>query len=305
MKAKIGLTIGALVALLLCFGGKYVYDNFTVEVPKYQAIENAVWLPQNWTPQQQEWFHHADQGTQTFGIPYEWFVALEQPTLSFTASGLLSDPMYLDRFGFIPDGMHPGKAELPIGFAHGGPVLDVTGAPMRNPQTNVDMASLGFTCAACHTGRFTYQNTTFLVDGGPPLTNVDSFQKAVGLSILYTHFMPWRFARFAERVLGPNASDEAKSDLRKQFDVVYEQIKDVGKLEKSVRAKSVDEGFTRLDALSRIGNTVFALDLDHHENFVSYSAPVHFPRIWDASWFEWVQYNGSIQQPMTRSAGKK
>ena len=75
-------------------------------------------------------------------------------------------------------------------------------------------------------------------------------------------------------------------------------------LEQSVKAHSVDEGFARLDALSRIGNTVFALDLDHHENFVAYSAPVHFPRIWDASWFEWVQYNGSIQQPMTRNAGE-
>ena len=36
----------------------------------------------------------------------------------------------------------------------------------------------------------------------------------------------------------------------------------------------------------------------------AYSAPVHFPRIWNASWFEWVQYNGSIEQPMTRNAGE-
>ena len=304
MKKKIGLAVAAIGVILLGFGGKYVYDNFTVELPKYQPIYNVVWLPQNWTPEQRDWFHHADQGTQTFGIPYEWFIALEQPPLSSTASGLLSDPLYLDRYGFIPDSSHPGKSELPIGFAHGGQVLDVSGAPLRNPQTNVEMTSLGFTCAACHTGRLTYQKTTILVDGGPALTNVQNFQKAVGLSIVYTHFMPWRFALFADRVLGPGASDEAKSNLRKQFDAVYKQIRDVGKLEQLVKSKSVDEGFTRLDALSRIGNTVFALDLDHHENFVAYSAPVHFPHIWDASWFEWVQYNGSIQQPMTRNAGE-
>jgi hypothetical protein len=302
MKTKIGVAV--VVILVIVLGGNWAYENFTVEVPKYEAMDHAVWLPQNWSAEQRDWFHHADQGTQTFGIPYEWFVALEQPPFSSTASGLLSDPLYLDRYGFIPDDTHPGKSELPIGFAHGGKILDVSGNPLRNPQTQAEMTSLGFTCAACHTGRFTYQGTTVLVDGGPALTNVQKFQKAVGLSIVYTHFVPGRFARFAERVLGPNASDDAKSNLRHQFNDVYKQVTVVAKLEKSVKAQSVDEGFARLDALSRIGNTVFALDLDHHENFVAYSAPVHFPRIWDASWFEWVQYNGSIQQPMTRNAGE-
>ncbi|MFZ0869012.1 MAG: di-heme-cytochrome C peroxidase [Candidatus Sulfotelmatobacter sp.] len=304
MKKKVCLAVVAIVVIGLSLGGKYWYDNFTVELPTYQSIDNAVWLDQNWTTEQRDWFHHADQGTQTFGIPYEWFIALEQPPFSSTDSGLLSDPLYLDGYGFIPDRAHPGKPELPIGFAHGGPIFEATGAPLRNPQTNAGMTSLGLTCAACHTGRFTYQKTTFLVDGGPGLTNVSNFQKAIGLSIVYTHLMPWRFARFADRVLGPGASDNAKSSLRQQFDAVYQQVKEVADLERSVKAKSVDEGFTRLDALSRIGNTVFALDLDHHENFVAYSAPVHFPRIWDAPWFEWVQYNGSIQQPMTRNAGE-
>jgi hypothetical protein len=303
MKKKIFLGVLA-VAVIAGFGGKYVYDNFTVEVPNYQPIDTVVWLPQNWTAEQRDWFHHADQGAQTFGIPYEWFIALEQPPLSSTASGLISDPLYLDRFGFIYESAETGKLELPVGFAHGGRVVDASGAQLRNPQTNAEMTSLGFTCAACHTGRLTYQRTTILFDGGSALTNVRNFQKAVGLSIAYTHLMPWRFARFADRVLGSGGSAAAKSSLRKQFDAVYEQITEVGKLERSVKNKSVDEGFTRLDALSRIGNTVFALDLDHHENFVAYSAPVHFPHIWDASWFEWVQYNGSIQQPMTRNAGE-
>jgi hypothetical protein len=292
-----------LIILIVC-GAIYFRDNFTVELPEYPPIGKVVWLEQKWTAEQRDWFHHADQGTQTFGIPYEWFIALEQPSLSFGAPGLLSDPAYLDRYGFIADSVHPDKPELPIGFAHGGLVLDASGSPLRNPRTNAQMTSLGLTCAACHTGRFTYKDTTFLVDGGPALTNVQNFQKAVGLSIVYTQLVPGRFARFADRVLGSGASDDAKSNLRKQFDPVYSQVREVANLEKSVKAHSVNEGFARLDALSRIGNTVFALDLDHHENFVAYSAPVHFPRIWNASWFEWVQYNGSIQRPMTRNAGE-
>jgi hypothetical protein len=306
MKKLIGLAVGAIVVILMVLGAKWWHDNrdsLTVEAPNYPPPRNVVWLEQNWTAEQRNWFHHADQGTQTFGIPYEWFVALEQPALSFGDPGLLAETAYLDRYGFIPD-TSSAKPELPIGFAHGGPVLDVTGAPLRNPRTNAQMTSLGLTCAACHTGRFTYQGNTVLVDGGSALTNVQNFQKAVGLSIVYTHLVPGRFARFADRVLGSGASDDVKSTLRNQFNAVYEQIREVGNLEASVKAHSVAEGFTRLDALSRIGNTVFALDLDRHENFVSYSAPVHFPRIWYASWFEWVQYNGSIQQPMTRNAGE-
>jgi mono/diheme cytochrome c family protein len=302
---KIGLTVTAIVLILFAFFGKWVYDNLTVEVPNYPPFENVVWLDQNWTPAQRYWFYHADQGTQTFDIPYEWFIALEQPPFSSTPSGLLSDPQYLDRYGFIPDNTHPGKPELPIGFAHGGRIFDASGAPLRNPQTNAEMTSLGFTCAACHTGRFTYQGTTVLVDGGPALTNVQKFQKAVGLAIIYTqHWLPDRFRRFADRVLGPGASEDAKASLRKQFDAVYEQVLRVNKLEKSVNANAVGEGFARLDALNRIGNRVFAVDLVADKNFVAYTAPVHFPRIWNASWFEWVQYNGSIQQPMTRNAGE-
>lgn len=303
---KVLIVVGAIVIILVIVLGVWWHDNrdeFTVELPNYTTVGKAVWLDQNWSADQRNWFHHADQGTQTFGIPYEWFVALEQPAISLGDPGLLSDTTYLDRYGFIPD-TSSSKSELPVGFAHGGEVLDVTGAPLRNPQTNAQMTSLGLTCAACHTGRFTYQGTAVYIDGGSALTNVQNFQKAVGLSIAYTHLLPGRFARFAERVLGPGASDQAKSTLRKQFDAVYEQIKEVGSLEKSVKAHSILEGFARLDALSRIGNTVFALDLGHHENFVAYSAPVHFPRVWYASWFEWVQYNGSIQQPMTRNAGE-
>src|ERR1700688_3793283 len=85
------------------------YDNLTVVLPTYPPMENVTWLDQNWTPEQRDWFHHSDQGTQTFGIPYEWFIALEQPALSFTAPGLVSDSSYLDRYGFIPASAKTGK----------------------------------------------------------------------------------------------------------------------------------------------------------------------------------------------------
>jgi hypothetical protein len=308
MKKRFTLVILiAVFALLALFaaGIKYYRQNLTVTIPQYAAMEaKPVWLDQQWTPQQRDWFHHADQGTQTFGIPYEWFIALEQPGLSLSSPGLFSNTAYLDRYGFIPAWADPGNSDLPIGFAHGGRVEEVSGETLLNPQTKKPMTSLGLTCAACHTGRFTYQGKTVLVDGGPALTNIQKFQQAIGLSIIYTRWVPGRFSRFAERVLGPGASEEAKAKLHAQFLDVYKQVTDVHNLENSVKDHTIEEGFTRLDALTRIGNTVFALDIDHHENFLGYSAPVHYPRIWNVSWFEWVQYNGSIQQPMTRNAGE-
>ncbi len=231
-------------------------------------------------------------------------MALEQPPISSTGSGLLSDLTYLDRYGFIPDTTNPGKPEMPIGFAQGGPMRDASGAPWRNPQTNADMTAMGLTCAACHTGRFTYQNTTVLIDGGPALTNLDEFQKGIALAMLYTWYLPPRFNRFADRILGPGASDQAKSDLRKQFKPVVAQVEKIIRLEYNSSCQTTTEGFARLDALTRIGDIVFALDLNEPANWVGFSAPVHFPRIWQASWFRWVQYNGSIEQPMTRNAGE-
>ena len=31
---------------------------------------------------------------------------------------------------------------------------------------------------------------------------------------------------------------------------------------------------------------------------------MHYPRIWNTPWFDWVQYNGSIMRPMVRNAGE-
>ncbi|HME12442.1 MAG TPA: hypothetical protein VKF79_06265, partial [Candidatus Acidoferrum sp.] len=95
MFKKIALAVLAVVVILGIVGVKWWQDNranFTIDLPTYPSATNVVWLQQNWTPQQSAWFYHADQGTQTFGIPYEWFIALEQPVISLSDPGLLSDP---------------------------------------------------------------------------------------------------------------------------------------------------------------------------------------------------------------------
>ena len=72
-------------------------------LPTVPPVNEAHWLDQNWSTEDRHWFHHASQGTATFPVPYDWFIALEQPGLRlFSRPGLLRDSGYLERFGFIP-----------------------------------------------------------------------------------------------------------------------------------------------------------------------------------------------------------
>jgi len=279
-----------------------LWDNFHVKIAEYPQPKKTVWLDQNVSKEKLSWFYHADQGTRTFGIPYEWFMALQRPELF--SSGLLSDSVYLDRYGFIPDTVIPGKKALPIGFTQGGPMADPSGEPWRNPSNKQDMTGVGLTCAACHTGRFTYKDTAVIIDGGPALTDLFKLKQGMGVALATTRLLPWRFSRFAERILGPDSTVEERQELKDQLNQVLNQYKQVKGLEQNVASSSVEEGYGRLDALNRIGNQVFSLDLNRPENYRGSTAPVHYPRIWNTPWFDWVQYNGSIMQPMVRNAGE-
>jgi mono/diheme cytochrome c family protein len=311
MRHKAIITIGVLaVAGIAYFKDdlRTLWDGFHVHVIDYPAPKQTRWLDQGVPQKDLRWFYHADQGTRTFMIPYDWFMALEQPTvpwLLFTRVAPFHETDYLDRFGFIPDKVIANDpAPLPIGFAKGTAMLDGNGAPFRNPHTKEDMKAIGLTCSACHTGRFTYKDTAVVIDGGPALTNLFELQKGIGLSLVLTRYWPGRFARFAEAIFGSDSTLEERMTLRDQLDLVLKQYDKIKDLEAKVEATSVDEGYGRLDALNRIGNQVFSLDLNNPANYAAHSAPVHFPRIWNAPWFDWVQYNGSIMQPMIRNAGE-
>jgi hypothetical protein len=284
-----------------------LWQNLHVKIVEHPTPKKTVWLDQGIPKEKLSWFYHADQGTRTFGFPYEWFMALEQPTIPWllvTEVGLFSETAYLDRYGFIADTIIPGKKALPIGFAQGGPMLDPTGAPWRNPRNKHQMTGVGLTCAGCHTGSFTYKDTAVVIDGGPALTDLFKMKQGMGVALVLTRYLPGRFSRFAERILGPDSTVDDRETLKNQLDQVIAQYKRVKNLEERVASQSILEGYGRLDALNRIGNQVFSIDLKKPENYAGSSAPVHFPRIWNTPWFDWVQYNGSIMQPMVRNAGE-
>jgi len=296
-----GKVLFAILIVLLLAVGAFLYLNssqFKVVVPQYQKPpEQLVHVEQGWTEDQRLRFHHTPQGTRL--VPYGWFMALEQPCFSLFGCELFADKTYLARFGFLasqaesklnPDG-------LPIGFARQ--------EDFRDPDTGKTYPVVGLNCAACHTGELHYGKYAVQIDGAPAMIEVTEFQKALALSVGFTKFIPFRYGRFEKRVLGPNASEDQKADLKRSFAAFLNnadfELKNTGP------GKGIYDnpaGFDRTDALTRIGNQVFAVDMKNAANFAPANAPVRFPQIWDASWFTWVQYNSSISDPLVRNVGE-
>ena len=300
---KIASLSAVFVGLSFAVGAFFVHRELSIPLPTVPPVQRTVWLDQNWSSDQRAFFHHASQGSTTFGIPYEWFMALERPVISLSSPGLLSDGDYLDRFGFIPSDV-PGKT-LPIGFEYGSPMVNATtGVHWTNPETNRDMTTVGLTCAACHTGRMTYKGTAIYVDGAGALISIDAIRRSLALSLYMTRYLPFRFDRFADRLVGKDAKPDAKKALSDKLDQVVEGFDEVRKLDAKIADRSVTEGIGRLDALNRIGNQLFSLGLNIDDNYAPTTAPVRYPQLWDTPWFDWVQFNSSIEQPMVRNAGQ-
>jgi uncharacterized protein (DUF2235 family) len=264
-----------------------------LEVPKIERPQNVAWLAQNWTEDQCWRFYHLAQGSEL--LPYAWFLALEQPRLTITGAPLLREDTYLEGFGFIPDGRNSQNPDaLPVGFARDDRFVD--------PYTGQKNVVLGFTCAACHTGELFYGNQAIRIDAGPALVNLQKFSEALAFAVAWTYYDPCRFHRFAKRVLGPvhAHADEVllRQALKYYLDTTYAEVI------ANLKLFPTDEGYGRTDALARIGNFVFGTELNNRKNMAVGNGPVNFPPIWDTSWFDWVQYNASIHQPMGRNVGE-
>ncbi|TCH99895.1 hypothetical protein EJV46_04310 [Roseococcus sp. SYP-B2431] len=286
MARRVGF--GGIALLVLALGVS------CADLPEYRPPSTLAFAEQNWTEDQRAWFYHASQGTRL--MPLAWFLALEQPGVSLVGSPRFAAPEYLARFGFLPDPVSTANPHgLPVGFAPDDrfPAADGT------PETVV-----GLTCAACHTGQIERGGRALRIDGGPAMTNTAAFQQELGLALLLTQQSEIRFDRFATAVLGRGTTSEARQRLKDRLDRAVAAGRSELDIARTDRLYPVVEGFGRLDALGRGGNFVFGTGLNDRRNFARADGPVSFPALWDASWFDWVQYNGAIRQPMGRNVAE-
>ena len=275
-------------------------------IPDAEPVDEYVYLNQGWgktvdsdarniyyyTPQGTS----MAQGTQHAAVRYSWFVNLELPF----SDERFASPDHMRKYRFIvdaePSALNPDH--LPIGFT-------------KHFNQTIGQEVLDITCSACHSGEIHYQkdnkNYAIRIDGGQAMhaftdPQRGNFAPVLLASMLYTHLNPWKFDKFAKGVLAenyPHGKDKLADDLW----ISIKGFLASGQNNPLRGLYPVQEGFGRTDALGRIGNTVFGDHLSS-ANYQEGAAPVSFPYVWNIWKFDWVQYNGSVAQPLARNIGE-
>jgi hypothetical protein len=293
--SRVLLMIFILLGLVLAVVLYYVVNP---KLPVYVPVEQVHYQDQ-WSAADRQTYYFTPQGTQVKGLRYDWFTALELPF----SEQRFATPEYLARFGFlvdprqVPTAQNPGN--LPVGFAR-----------HKNAGSNDEF--LDITCAACHTGQLNFKGQGLRIDGGPaqhvlpssvPTLRGGSFGQALVASLASTYYNPWKFERFARTVLGHDYDDQNAAQLRQDFKKSLNNFLKVAWNDTHRGLYPTEEGPGRTDAFGRIANASFG-DAISPDNYRIANAPVDYPQLWDIWTFDWVQWNGSAQQPMARNIGE-
>lgn len=290
--------LALLIVLAVIALAVIVYYVANPKLPFYTPPQQVRYLDQ-WSEEQRQIYYFTPQGTQVKGLRYEWFQALELP---FSEQRFAS-PEYLARFGFLVDPQQKASANnpgnLPVGFAR-----------HQNPG-NASEHYLDITCAACHTGELRFKGQAVRIDGGTaqhvlpssvPTLRGGSFGQALVASLASTYYNPWKFERFARQVLGDDY-EARREQLRSEFKTSLNTFVKVAWNDTHRGLYPTEEGPGRTDAFGRIANATFG-DAISPANYRVADAPVDYPQLWDMWTFDWVQWNGSAQQPMARNIGE-
>jgi mono/diheme cytochrome c family protein len=238
-------------------------------------------LDQNWSERDRQWFYTTPQGSKL--ILYDWAFALERAD---------SEALWienLERFYFLTNAQSSVNPDgLPVGI-------------VRDDQ------HLGLTCAACHTNQVQVRGTTYQIDGGPTNADLYAFLADLGESVKATSrgASDPKFLRFAKRVLKnkDNAANRATLFAKlRDYDTYF-----AGFIKAST--PNVTWGRARTDAFGMIFNRVTAIDLKIPSNSEKPDAPVSYPFLWDTSWHNKVQWNGSapnsfVVERLARNVGE-
>jgi cytochrome c peroxidase len=259
---------------------------------------NGAGTSQGWSEAQRVAWYTAPQGSRL--IPKAWLHALEQPD----SNAAFLDPDYIASFRYLPnpvgswtspDASCPYDTSLPLGFT----VDCQSDTPLANTklrwkQTQSDREPwVGMNCSACHTAEMTYQGTRIRVEGGPTLADFQSFTEAMDTALRQTASDPAKFNRFANKVLGTNASAAdtgllvtALSSLN-AWNAKLASLNDPGGLR---------YGYGRLDAIGHIFNKVALIATPgniSHQTANPSDAPVSYPFLWNVPQLDKVEWNGS------------
>jgi cytochrome c553 len=215
-----------------------------------------------WNNQTRKEFYSQDQGSRL--MPLKWIKALKQPNGEpFMAANL-------DRYGYLPN---PASNQgLPVGFT-----------------TNVGNKTtyIGMTCAACHTRQIEVAGTSYRIDGGPAIVDLQSFQTDLDTAVNTVLSDDAAFDQFAIAVLGGAPTPAAKKQLHDELAAWFVPFHAIT----SSLPVASPWGPVRADAISLIFNRVTGLDIGPPptylipENIKPADVPVRYPFLWNA----WIQ----------------
>jgi cytochrome c5 len=292
----------ALVLLAVAAFALYVLRPAST-IPAAEPVDGYAWLDQGWTQDDRERYYYTAQGTSlpqgalTDAVRYSWFVHLEMPI----GRQRFADPEHMRRYRFLvdPEPSARNPDQLPVGFT-------------RHFNSALGEDVLDITCAACHSGELHAvqadgRRIAVRIDGGQAMhafTDMQrgSFAPTLAASLIATYFNPPKFNRFARQVIGERYP-AGKRALRRALWASITGLASEGQNNPLRHLYPVREGFGRTDALGRIANTAFG---DHlvPGNYHVADAPVSYPYLWNIWKFDWVQYNGSVAQPLARNVGE-
>jgi mono/diheme cytochrome c family protein len=265
--------------------------------------DEPIYLDQGWSEAEREQFYYTTQGSQL--IPYEWFLALERAA----DEELFRSDANIEHLGFLParSATPRNPDRLPIGFVKDDNALTTDygikksflGRDFQESAYPRQDTWLGLTCAACHTSELHAGAKTIRIDGGSSLADTQQFIKELSDAIEATHQDDQKYARFAHRVLVTDNEGE-RAGLREEVKA-YAPV-----LAKLVRRGSGISryGYGRLDAFGSILNEVCETALELPENHYPADAPASYPFLWNTPQLDWVQWNGSAANAMSRNVGE-
>ncbi len=167
---------------------------------------------------------------------------------------------------------------------------------------------MGLTCAACHTGKVSYGDKTYYVEGGQANADMFKFLEKLRDALQANRDKPEKLARFKTRFAQYTFSNidltawpvnifSAQRYLDEALEYVTEYV--------ATAHSSIENGPTRLDAIGAILNK---LHYGHTNQDISeaplLTAPVTYPYIWDATSLECIQTNCVGFDPLTRNTGE-
>ncbi len=236
--------------------------------PSLPVMADQGW---KWTDSARNKYYTQDQGSRV--IPLKWINALKQ------ADGTPFMADSLSRYGYLsnPKSPEPG---LPVGFI----------AAKENGDK-----TMGLTCSACHTRQIDVSGTSYRIDGGPAITDIQHLFTDLDLAVDTVLKDPAAFKEFAKAVLGASAQKADEDSLRADVATWYLPYHTI--MSRSLPTVS-PWGPSRLDAVSMIFNRVSGLDIGLtppyiiEDNIKLADAPVRYPFVWNAPIQDTTQWPG-------------